>query len=119
MPEENLTTIDEGIRRVQRQRSGDRTPDRVPTDEAVGDPDEGSPAAAGQSGAAAGALAGTAIAGPFGMVAGAVVGAAAGVVAEGDADETRTHDARRKEAEYEAWRNDDDPAARGERGDGP
>jgi hypothetical protein len=53
------------------------------------------------------------------MAAGAVVGAAAGVVAEGDADETRTHDARRKEAEYEAWRNDDDPAARGERGDGP
>lgn len=41
MPEEYLTTIEEGIRSAERDRQ--RTPTRVPTDEAIGDPDEGSP----------------------------------------------------------------------------
>jgi hypothetical protein len=120
MPEENLTTIDEGIRQVQRHRAGDRTATRVPTNETVGDPDEGSPAAAGQTGAAAGALAGTAVAGPVGMVAGAAVGAAAGAAAEGHEDQPMTADHDRKEEQYEDWRHDDDGAEeRGIRGARP
>jgi hypothetical protein len=117
MPEEYLTTIEEGIRHVQRRHAGDRSGTRIPTDEAVGDPDEGSPKAAAQAGAAAGAVAGSAIAGPIGMVAGAAVGAAAGTAAEGDDDPPATHDAERKAEEYEQWRHDDDrPEERGIRG---
>ena len=117
MPEENLTTIEEGIRHVQRHKAGDRTPTRVPTSESVGDPDAGSPQAASQTGAAAGALAGTAIAGPVGMVAGAAVGAAVGVAAEGDEDRPSTDDDERKEQRYEDWRrNDERPEERGIRG---
>jgi hypothetical protein len=107
MPEENLTTIEEGIRHVQRQ-AGDRSGTRAPTDEAVGDPDEGSPEAAGEAGAAAGVVAGSAIAGPIGMVAGAAIGAAAGSAAEGDDDPPATHDAERKADEYDRWRRNDD-----------
>lgn len=119
MPEENLTTIEEGIRHVQRHKAGDRTPTRVPTSESVGDPDAGSPEAAAQTGAAAGGLAGAAIAGPVGMVAGAAVGAAAGAAAEGDEDRPATHDDERKEQQYEDWRrNDDGPEERGIRGAG-
>ena len=117
MPEENLTTIEEGIRHVQRRHAGDRSGTRIPTDEALGDPDEGSPEAAGQAGAAAGVVAGSAIAGPIGMVAGAAIGAAAGAAAEGDDDRPATDDAERKAEEYEEWRHDDDrPEERGIRG---
>ncbi len=113
MPEENLASIEEGIRHVQRRQAGDRTGTRAPTDEAVGDPDEGSPEAAGEAGAAAGVVAGSAIAGPIGMVAGAAIGAAAGA-AGGDDDRPSTHDAERKAEEYEEWRHDDDrPEERG------
>jgi hypothetical protein len=120
MPEENLTTIDDAVRRVQRHTSGDRTSDRVPTSESVGDPDEGSREASAESGAAAGAILGAAIAGPFGLAAGAGIGAAAGGVAEGAEDPPRTRDAERKEQQYEEWReNDDDATERGIRGDRP
>jgi hypothetical protein len=120
MPEENLTTIEDGKRYVERHRSGDRTPTRAPTDEAVGDPDKGSPEAAEQSGAAAGAVAGTAVAGPVGMVAGAAIGAVAGAAAEGDDDRPATDDAGRKAEEYDEWRRDDDgPEERGIRGARP
>lgn len=120
MPEENLTTIDDAVRRVQRHRSGDRTSDRVPTSETVGDPDEGSRGASAESGAAAGAILGAAIAGPFGLAAGAGIGAAAGGVAEGTEDPPRTRDAERKDEQYEEWsENDDDATARGIRGDRP
>src|SRR5690242_14582126 len=73
MPEEHLTTIDEGIRHVQRRQAGDRSGTRAPTDEAIGDSDQGSPEAAEEAGAAAGVVAGTAIAGPIGMIAGAAI----------------------------------------------
>lgn len=117
MPEENLTTIEEGIRHVHRHEAGDRSATRVPTDEAVGDPDEGSPGAAEEAGAAAGVVAGTAIAGPLGMVAGAALGAAAGAAAEGDDDRPPTGDAERKAEEYDEWRQSDDrPEERGVRG---
>jgi hypothetical protein len=120
MPEENLTTIDDAVRRVQRHTSGDRTSDRLPTSESVGDPDEGSREASAESGAAAGAILGAAIAGPFGLAAGAGIGAAAGGVAEGAEDPPRTRDAERKEQQYEEWReNDDDATERGIRGDRP
>ena len=116
MPEENLTTIEEGIRHVQRRQAGDRSATRAPTDEAIGDPDQGSPEAAEEAGAAAGAVAGTAIAGPLGMVAGAAIGAAAGAAAEDD-DRPPTHDAERKADEYDEWRQSDDrPEERGIRG---
>ena len=111
MPEENLTTIDDAVRRVQRHTSGDRTSDRVPTSESVGDPDEGSREASAESGAAAG---------PFGLAAGAGIGAAAGGVAEGAEDPPRTRDAERKDEQYEEWReNDDDATERGIRGERP
>jgi hypothetical protein len=117
MPEESLTTIEEGIRHVERRQAGDRSGTRAPTDEAVGDPDERSPEAAGEAGAAAGVVAGSAIAGPIGMVAGAAIGAVAGTAAEGDDDRPATHDAERKADEYERWRrNDDRPEKRGIRG---
>src|SRR5919108_6683136 len=116
MPEQNLTTIDEAIRRVQRHKAGDRTNDRVATTETVGDPDTGSPEASAQTGAAAGAILGTALAGPLGMAAGAGLGAAAGAVAEGDEDRPRTRDDLRKDTQFEAWRsNDDDTNERGHR----
>jgi uncharacterized protein YcfJ len=95
MPDEYLTTIEEGRRRVQRRRSADR----VPTTEATGDPDEGSPEAAGQAGAATGALIGTVVAGPIGMAAGAAVGGAAGAAGAGDADRARTRDEEHKDAQ--------------------
>lgn len=110
MPEENLTTIDHAIRRVQRHDSGDRTSDRVPTTESVGDPDEGSREASAESGAAAGAILGTVIAGPIGMAAGAGIGAAAGGVAEGAEDPPRTLDAERKDEQYDEWSEHDDDA---------
>ena len=120
MPEENLTTIDEAVRRVQRHESGDRTSDRVPTSESVGDPDEESREASAEGGAATGALLGAAIAGPFGLAAGAAIGAAAGGVAEGAEDPPRTRDADRKDEQYEEWRaNDDDATERGIRGERP
>ena len=107
MPEENLTTLDEGIRSVQRHKSGERTADRIPTSEAVGDPDEGSPEASSQSGAATGAILGTAIAGPLGMAAGAGLGAGAGAATAGDADRPRTRDDLRKDEQFDDWRSDD------------
>ena len=110
MPEENLTTIDEAVRRVRRHASGDRTSDRIPTSETVGDPDEGSPEASAQSGAATGAILGTVVAGPIGLAAGAGIGAAAGAAAEGDADRPRTRDDRRKAEQLEEWRTDEDDA---------
>jgi hypothetical protein len=120
MPEENLTTIDEAIRAVQRHTAGDRTSDRVPTSESVGDPDAGSREASAESGAAAGAILGTAIAGPLGLAAGAGIGAAAGGVAEGEEEVPRTRDAERKAEQYEEWReNDDDATERGIRGGRP
>jgi hypothetical protein len=108
MPEENLTTIDEGIRHVQRRQAGDRSGTRAPTDEAIGDSDQGSPEAAEEAGAAAGVVAGTAIAGPIGMIAGAAIGAAAGAAGEGDHDRLPTHDAERKAEDYDEWRHSDD-----------
>jgi hypothetical protein len=120
MPEENLTTIDDAVRRVQRHASGDRSSDRVPTSESVGDPDEGSREASAESGAAAGAILGAAVAGPIGLAAGAGIGAAAGGVAEGVEDPPRTRDAERKDDQYQEWReNDDDATERGIRGDRP
>ena len=107
MPEENLTTMEEGIRHVQRHSAGDRSATRVPTNETVGDPDEGSPEAAGQTGAAARARR-CCHRRSFGMVAGAAVGAAAGTAAEGDEDRPATRDDQRKERQYEEWRHDDE-----------
>jgi hypothetical protein len=106
MPEENLTTTDSAVRRVDRRSAGDRTPDRVPTTETVGDPDEGSPEAAGEAGAATGAIVGTVLGGPLGMAAGAGIGAAAGLASEADADDAPTRDAQRKAEQIEEWRRD-------------
>jgi hypothetical protein len=101
MPNEYLTTIDEGRRRVQRGKA-ERTGDRIPTDESVGDPDEGTPEAAGQAGAATGAILGTTIAGPIGMVAGAGLGAAAEAAVEGEADGPAIDDDRKAD-QLEEW----------------
>ncbi len=98
MSRENLTTTDEGIRRVQRRRGKDEWP----TTETVGDPDEASPEGTGQASAAAGALLGAAVAGPLGMVAGAAIGGAGGTLAEKtDGDEPREWDQAQKQQELD------------------
>jgi hypothetical protein len=66
--------------------------------EQVGDPEADDIMSGGHEGAAAGAIAGTAVAGPVGLVAGAAIGAVAGVAGE-EADPV------------------DDPSARARRGD--
>jgi hypothetical protein len=59
--------------------------------ESIGDPDADDPEAGGHEGAAAGAVLGTAVAGPFGMAAGALVGGIAGTAGEAvdDPDDPR------------------------------
>ena len=59
-----------------------RPKDRVLSTETVGDPDANDPAAAGQEGAAAGAVLGALAGGPIGAVAGAGIGGAAGSAGE-------------------------------------
>ena len=109
MPDEYLSKIEDGTRRVRRQSADDGGADGIPTNETVGDPDEGSPEAASEAGAAAGALAGTAVAGPVGMAVGAAVGAAAGAATEAD-ERTPTPDEQRKAAQYDDWRQHHDDA---------
>jgi phage tail tape-measure protein len=72
-----------------------RPKDRVLSTETVGDPEADDPEAAGQEGAAAGAVLGTVIAGPIGAVAGAAIGGAAGATGEtvDDPADERRHDA--------------------------
>lgn len=72
-----------------------RPKDRVLSTETVGDPDADDPEAAGQEGAAAGAVLGAVVGGPIGVVAGAVIGGAAGSAGEtvDDAAAERRHDA--------------------------
>jgi hypothetical protein len=65
-----------------RRASMPRPKDRVLTTETVGDPDADDPEAAGQEGAATGAVLGTLIGGPIGAAAGAVIGGAAGSAGE-------------------------------------
>lgn len=59
-----------------------RPRDRVLSTESIGDPEADDPEAAGQEGAAAGAVLGTFVGGPIGAVAGAVIGGAAGSAGE-------------------------------------
>ena len=86
-----------------------RPKDRVLSTETVGDPEADDPEAAGQEGAAAGAVLGTVVGGPIGAVAGAVIGGAAGTTGEtvdapaderrNDAVESNRHQSHEKEIE--------------------
>jgi hypothetical protein len=72
-----------------------RPKDRVLSTETVGDREADDPEAAGQEGAAAGAVLGTVVGGPIGAIAGAVIGGAAGSAGEAvdSPAEKRRHDA--------------------------
>ncbi len=66
--------------------------------ESVGDPDAHDPVAAGEGGAAAGAVLGTVVGGPIGMLVGGALGAAAGGAAGPSEDDGDLDDPKKGEA---------------------